>query len=61
MKGSSQPSVAVIGCGYWGNNLVRNFNQLGAIGMVCDAGTAAQELARRLAPNARITGNVDDV
>jgi len=24
--------VAVIGCGYWGKNLVRNFNQLGRAG-----------------------------
>jgi UDP-2-acetamido-3-amino-2,3-dideoxy-glucuronate N-acetyltransferase len=29
--------IAVIGCGYWGKNLVRNFAQLGALGAVCDA------------------------
>lgn len=28
--------VAVIGCGYWGKNLVRNFSDLGALGAVCD-------------------------
>jgi len=32
----SQPKVAVIGCGYWGKNLVRNFHQLGALQVVCD-------------------------
>ena len=26
--------VAVIGCGYWGKNLVRNFAQLGALSPV---------------------------
>ena len=29
-------SIAVIGSGYWGKNLVRNFNQLGALKLVCD-------------------------
>ena len=30
------PSVAVIGSGYWGKNLVRNFHQLGAAKLICD-------------------------
>ena len=25
------PRIAVVGCGYWGKNLVRNFSQLGAL------------------------------
>jgi UDP-2-acetamido-3-amino-2,3-dideoxy-glucuronate N-acetyltransferase len=29
--------VAVVGCGYWGKNLVRNFAGLGALAAVCDA------------------------
>ena len=29
--------IAVIGCGYWGKNLVRNFAGLGALHTVCDA------------------------
>jgi UDP-2-acetamido-3-amino-2,3-dideoxy-glucuronate N-acetyltransferase len=28
--------VAVVGCGYWGRNLVRNFHALGALAAVCD-------------------------
>jgi predicted dehydrogenase/acetyltransferase-like isoleucine patch superfamily enzyme len=31
------PKVAVIGCGYWGKNLVRNFDQLGALSAIHDA------------------------
>jgi len=31
------PRVVVVGCGYWGQNLVRNFAQLGALAAVCDA------------------------
>ena len=36
--------VAVIGCGHWGKNLVRNFAELGALGAVSDPneGLAAQ-------------------
>jgi predicted dehydrogenase/acetyltransferase-like isoleucine patch superfamily enzyme len=34
-------SVAVIGCGAWGRNLVRNFAGLGALAAVSDADTAA--------------------
>lgn len=30
-------NVAVIGCGYWGKNLIRNFAQLGALRVVCDS------------------------
>ena len=30
------PRVAVIGCGYWGKNLVRNFHELGALQVICD-------------------------
>jgi UDP-2-acetamido-3-amino-2,3-dideoxy-glucuronate N-acetyltransferase len=30
------PAVAVIGSGYWGKNLVRNFYKLGALKLICD-------------------------
>ena len=29
-------NIAVIGCGYWGKNLVRNFYELGVLAAVCD-------------------------
>ncbi|MBM4462379.1 MAG: oxidoreductase [Chloroflexi bacterium] len=29
-------NIAVVGCGYWGKNLVRNFAQLGALHTICD-------------------------
>ncbi|HUX79089.1 MAG TPA: Gfo/Idh/MocA family oxidoreductase [Alphaproteobacteria bacterium] len=32
-----RPRVAVVGCGAWGKNLVRNFAQLGALAGVCDS------------------------
>lgn len=30
------PRVAVVGCGHWGRNLVRNLHSLGALAAVCD-------------------------
>ena len=34
--GSSIPGIAVIGSGYWGKNLIRNFHQLGVLKLICD-------------------------
>lgn len=31
-----EPNVAVIGSGYWGKNLVRNYHELGALKLICD-------------------------
>ncbi|HYA39662.1 MAG TPA: Gfo/Idh/MocA family oxidoreductase [Syntrophobacteraceae bacterium] len=31
-----KPCIAVVGSGYWGTNLVRNYHQLGALRVVCD-------------------------
>lgn len=36
------PRVAVLGAGYWGKNLVRNFHELGALELVCDPDPAAR-------------------
>jgi predicted dehydrogenase/serine acetyltransferase len=37
MNAPSLPAVAVVGCGLWGRNLVRNFAELGALTAVADA------------------------
>lgn len=49
---SPDTAVAVVGCGYWGMNLVRNFGQLGALAMVCDPSPEARARARQTAPGA---------
>ncbi len=33
---TTDAKVAVIGSGYWGKNLVRNYHQLGALALICD-------------------------
>jgi predicted dehydrogenase len=44
------PRVAVAGCGYWGRNLVRNFNALGALVAVVDPTDAGRAAAEEIAP-----------
>ena len=31
------PMIAIVGAGAWGKNLIRNYHQLGALKLVCDA------------------------
>jgi predicted dehydrogenase/acetyltransferase-like isoleucine patch superfamily enzyme len=35
--------IAVIGCGYWGKNIVRSFHELGALAAVADCDTATAD------------------
>lgn len=55
------PKVAVIGCGNWGKNLVRNYAQQGALGVVCDADTKRLEHVSREYPGVGVTDNFDGV
>jgi predicted dehydrogenase len=54
-------NIVVIGCGYWGKNLVRNFNQLGALRMVCDESIDCRLIAATLAPDCEIVSRTEDV
>jgi predicted dehydrogenase len=58
---SGKTQVAVIGCGYWGKNLVRNFSQIGSLALVCDATPGGQQTAREIAPDAVVVGDVQPV
>ncbi len=53
--------IAVIGCGYWGKNLVRNFHALGALSTVCEATPAGRELAAKLAPGVKVVEDIQTV
>ena len=55
------PRVAVLGCGYWGKNLVRNFAQLGALACICDANETALKAQEALYPQARLRTRFEDV
>ncbi len=48
MQAKAEPHVAVIGCGHWGKNLVRNFHDIGNLVAVHDADeSAARSMAER--------------
>ena len=52
---NSQKNIAVIGCGYWGKNLVRNFHELGALRTVCDENPAVETMLREKFPETNYT------
>ena len=47
MMNGQIPRVGVVGCGYWGRNLVRNFHELGSLEAICDVDTARREEMRQ--------------
>ena len=50
---NSKNSIAVIGCGYWGKNLVRNFAELGALHTICDSDPEKLQGLQSLYPSAK--------
>ena len=58
---SGESTVAVVGCGYWGQNLVRNFGQLEKLALICDAGKEGRSRALRIAPTAALTADFEEV
>src|SRR5262252_6692725 len=36
MNGEPVPKVGLVGCGYWGRNLARNFCELGSLAAICE-------------------------
>jgi predicted dehydrogenase len=55
------PEIAVIGCGYWGKNLVRNFSQLAVLRLVCDLTPTGRATAVELAPEAKIVSDLRQI
>lgn len=49
----------MVGCGYWGRNLVRNFHALGSLTAVVDATVDGRALAAQLAPNAEVLADIE--
>ena len=58
---STVPKIALVGCGYWGKNLCRNFHALGVLSAVVDATENGQATARSIAPDLMITDKFEDI
>ena len=58
----NQPNttVAVVGFGYWGKNLVRNFYELGALAAVCDADGSRERALEEQYPGIRFVSDFDE-
>ncbi|MDI6775002.1 MAG: Gfo/Idh/MocA family oxidoreductase [Verrucomicrobiota bacterium] len=53
---TAEPRVAVVGTGYWGKNLARNFHDLQALDVVCDSNPSRlAEMARQHATVRAVT------
>ena len=48
-------AIAVIGAGYWGKNLVRNFYQLGVLKNICDGDQPIREEMAKTYPDVAVT------
>lgn len=54
-------NLALIGAGYWGRNLARNFHQLGALGLVCDSSDEVLAAQSAACPGICVTKSVEEV
>ena len=53
--------VAVVGCGIWGKNIVRNFYNLGALHSVCDLDKENLKMINELYSDIETTSDVDSL
>jgi UDP-2-acetamido-3-amino-2,3-dideoxy-glucuronate N-acetyltransferase len=58
---NSRVQVAVVGVGYWGKNLVRNFHELGALGALCDSNRRTEEDYKKKYPDVRFGTDYQEV
>jgi len=55
--------VAIVGCGYWGQNLIRNFSEVEGAELVtvCDLEEKALARVQKRFPSVRLSQNLDEV
>ena len=57
----SEQKIAVLGCGLWGRNIVRNFYNLNALGMVCDLDEENLAKIKEQYPDVKTTRDFNDI
>lgn len=57
----SEQKIAVLGCGIWGRNIVRNFYNLNALGMVCDLDDENLAKVKEQYPDVKTTKDFNDI
>jgi len=53
------PRIAVVGAGYWGKNLIRNFHSLGHLSVICDSRQPLLDQFAEEYPDARMECDFD--
>ncbi|MBZ5554123.1 MAG: Gfo/Idh/MocA family oxidoreductase [Acidobacteriia bacterium] len=61
MPSMPNANIAVVGCGYWGKNLARNFAQLRMLRWISDTNDVALEAQSKLYPDVKITPRFEEV
>ena len=61
MKAEVKNNIACIGGGHWGKNLIRNFNDLGALRWVCETDEEKRAHLQDSYPAVHFTGELDQV
>ncbi len=61
MEEQKKVNLAVIGCGLWGPNLIRNFSQIGKVSIVCDLDKNKLENIKKQYPDTKTTWNYGDL
>ena len=59
--GQVMKDIAVIGAGYWGQNLVRNVSDLGRLAVVCDVSERTRDRIAMAFPSVRVTDDLDTI
>ncbi len=55
-----KPCIAVVGSGYWGKNLIRNFHQLGALAIIVDTNPETLASFAEQYPDVSTSQNLED-
>ncbi len=58
---SRKIKVACVGAGYWGKNLIRNFDELGALDVICDTNESVLETFKEAYPQRRFCQSFSEV
>ncbi len=56
-----QQKIAVIGCGVWGRNIVRNFYNLNVLDIVCDLDESNLQKVKELYPGVKTTKDFNEI
>ena len=61
LNSNNIPSIAVIGSGYWGKNLIRNYYQIGALKFICDKDERTLANLKEMYPESEVSLALNDV